>query len=99
MSLPFAPQPKPQHKRKAAKRGYKTTFRTNTRKTIIERDEGLCVRCNAPYEEIHHVVFRSAGGLGTVDNGVCVCHTCHEQAHRYRVVRKWFERYREKNLL
>lgn len=89
---------KPSHKRKRPKQVTRGTFNLKTRKRIIERDQGLCVRCGARYEEIHHIVFRSQGGLGTVDNGCCVCHKCHELAHKWDKVRRWFERFRLKLL-
>jgi 5-methylcytosine-specific restriction endonuclease McrA len=90
--------PKPVHGRKAPKRGKASEFSTNVRKAIIKRDKGQCVRCSAPYHNIHHVIFRSQGGLGTEDNGVCVCYWCHEYAHSSREGRQWFEDYREEYL-
>lgn len=91
--------PKPKHPRRTPTRAKRGAFSPKVRKTIVQRDGKLCVRCGARYEEIHHIVFRSQGGLGTVDNGVCVCHTCHEYAHGSRDGREWFENYRDKYLL
>ena len=31
-------------------------------KTIFERDDGLCVYCGAPAQEIDHVVPKAMGG-------------------------------------
>lgn len=98
-SLPFNPQPKPVHNRRVPKRGKRTKFSTSVRKAIVKRDKGLCVRCGSPYDNIHHITFASQGGLGTVDNGVCVCFSCHEWAHSGREGREWFEQYREQHLL
>lgn len=86
-------------KRKEPRRGVSSKFKPDIWEIIIERDNGACVRCRAPYEEIHHVIFRSALGKGTVDNGVCICRSCHALAHKHDKVRRWFERYREENLL
>jgi 5-methylcytosine-specific restriction endonuclease McrA len=86
--------PKPTFKRSAPKRGKQGVFDAKTRKCIINRDKELCVRCGARYTEIHHIIFRSAGGAGTVDNGACVCKTCHDLAHSKREVREWFEEFR-----
>jgi 5-methylcytosine-specific restriction endonuclease McrA len=86
-------------KRLEPPRGVSSQFSKKTRKIIVKRDNGLCVRCKAPYQEIHHVIFRSSLGKGTVDNGVCICGPCHIQAHKHNNMRRWFERYREKNLL
>lgn len=91
--------PKPQHKRNEPKRGNHTKFSPKSRRIIIERDEALCVRCRKPYHNIHHITFASSGGEGDPLNGVCVCIECHTYAHSCKAGRKWFEVYREKNLL
>lgn len=99
MALHFLPQPKPSYKRREPLRSVSATFSSKTRKAIVERDSGLCVRCGAQYSEIHHIIFRSQGGKGTIDNGVCVCTPCHHLAHMHKNMRRWFEKYREENLL
>lgn len=88
-------------KRLKPRRGVAGKFSVKTIKSIIERDGGRCVRCGSHYIESvpHHVIFRSALGKGTVDNGVCICRPCHDLAHSNRDVRKWFEEYRIKYLL
>lgn len=96
---PVRAVPKPVHNRAKEKQSKRTKFSTAVRREIIKRDKGSCGRCKQPYHNIHHVQFASQGGLGTVDNGVCVCYWCHEWAHAGREGREWFERYREINLL
>lgn len=54
------------------------------RKLIIQRDKGACILCGRPYEEMHHINFRSAGGTHTEDNLVCLCWRCHHEAHGVR---------------
>lgn len=90
-----------QKKRLNPRRGVAGKFSTKTIKLIVERDGGRCVRCGSHQIESvpHHIIFRSALGKGTVDNGVCVCTDCHILAHSFRSVRKWFEEYRIKYLL
>jgi 5-methylcytosine-specific restriction endonuclease McrA len=82
-------------KRQKPRRGTAGTFDPKTRKAIIERDRRQCVRCEAPYQEIHHIIFRSQLGKGTIDNGVCVCTPCHILAHKHDSVRRWFEAYKQ----
>lgn len=89
--------PKPTYKRRTPKRANKGKFSKAVRKAIIERDNGLCVRCGRPYEDIHHIQFRSQGGEGTIDNGACVCRSCHEWAHRTKKGREWFEQWKLQN--
>lgn len=88
-------------KRLKPRRGVAAKFSAKTIKSIIERDNGQCVRCGSYYIESvpHHIIYRSQGGLGTVDNGATICRPCHDLAHSSREVRKWFEDYRTKYLL
>lgn len=48
---------------------------------VVERDEGLCVKCGAPGVDIHHKVFRSQGGSDTADNMELLCRRCHDIVH------------------
>ncbi|MFS1511861.1 HNH endonuclease [Chengkuizengella sp. SCS-71B] len=95
----FYPAPKPQHRRRTPKRGARGKFDTNTKRTIVERDGALCVNCGHSYHDIHHIIFKSQGGPGTVDNGVCVCRKCHSWAHTSNEGRRWFEGYRLRYLV
>lgn len=52
-----------------------------TRRWAIERDNGLCVICEKMADEVHHIVFRSQGGLSNLSNLACVCRECHNNAH------------------
>ena len=52
-----------------------------TRKWAIERDNGLCVLCQAPATEVHHILFRSRGGDSRLSNLACLCRACHNMAH------------------
>ena len=96
---PVRAVPKPKHKRRTPKKAARGRFSRETRITIIERDKGFCVRCGSLYDDIHHIIYRSQGGRGSADNGVCVCRECHEWAHSSKEGRKWFEDYRERYLL
>jgi 5-methylcytosine-specific restriction endonuclease McrA len=99
LAAEFNPVAKPSHGRNKPKRGNHTKFSPKARKTIVERDEGLCVRCKRLYHNIHHVTFASAGGIGDPANGVCVCIQCHNWAHAGKAGRVWFEQYQEKYLI
>lgn len=84
--------------RKSPKRGNAGKFSENTKTRIGERDDWKCVRCKSPYIESvpHHIIYKSAMGKGTVDNGVCICRNCHDLAHSLKSVREWFEQYKTK---
>lgn len=91
--------PKPSFNRNSLKRGKYTRFSPKTRRAIIDRDGGLCVRCMRPYHSIHHVQFASDLGAGTEDNGVLCCLDCHNFAHAGRKGREWFEWYKQTVLI
>ena len=43
---------------------------------IFERDDGTCIYCGSPAQDIDHVIPLSAGGITHPSNGVCSCHSC-----------------------
>lgn len=47
------------------------------RPKVIERDHGKCILCGVPYEEVHHIKYRSAGGKNNIENLCCLCWHCH----------------------
>lgn len=52
------------------------------RAAVVERDRGLCQSCLAKGTrrqgtELHHIMFRSAGGKHVVENLVLLCVECH----------------------
>lgn len=100
--LPYTKEDQLSQTRQKKRRGVKGKFSTKIITKILERDNGRCVRCGT-YQNLesvpHHIIFRSQGGTGTVDNGVTVCRTCHDWAHSCREGREWFEHYREERLL
>ncbi|WP_157729380.1 HNH endonuclease [Tumebacillus algifaecis] len=74
-------------------------FSALVRAHIRERDGERCVLCGRPGREVHHIIPRAHGGLGTADNGICLDAGCHHQAHRSKQVAKQLLRYRERVLL
>lgn len=67
----------------------------------MERDDYQCVRCGSYHLESvpHHVIYRSAGGDGTMRNGVTICRSCHDWAHKSKKKNnEWFTRWVELNL-
>lgn len=92
----FDPVPKPSFSRGKEKRGVRGKFNKDTILEILNRDGWRCVHCGADkdLEDIpHHVVFKSQGGPGTLDNGVTICRSCHRWAHKCLEGRKWFEQF------
>jgi hypothetical protein len=91
--------PKPSFKRITPKRAARGKFSPKTIQRIFERDGWRCVRCGASSDlesKPHHIVYKSAGGLGTEDNGATTCRACHRLAHSSREIREWFEQFGER---
>ena len=80
-------------------RSKRNDFSAVIRVHIRERDGERCVLCGRPGREVHHIIPRAQGGLGSADNGVCLDSTCHHQAHRSKSVERQLLRYRERVLL
>lgn len=77
-------------------------FTPKVKLQIFERDGYKCIRCGTmqDLESVpHHIIYKSQGGYGTLDNGATVCRSCHRLAHSMASVRKFFEDYRIKHYL
>ena len=66
-----------------------------------EQDVILCTVCGKVATDIHHIVYRSAGGKDSVNNLIGLCRDCHDCSHfkktPYLYPEELFER--QKNLL
>ena len=49
------------------------------KKTVYERDRGLCIFCGRPGDPVAHVISRAHGGLGVEQNIITACFRCHER--------------------
>ena len=68
------------------------------RRAIYERDKGCCRVCGRvmalehpnPKMQMHwhHIVYRSAGGPNTVENGLSLCWRDHQREHAHTLVIK-----------
>lgn len=60
------------------KRANKCEFSPAVRAVIYERDNRRCVLCLGTYGlSVAHMIPRSSGGLGIVQNGALLCQKCH----------------------
>lgn len=53
------------------------------RKQVIERDGGLCRRCQKPGNEVHHLTYRRLFNEALEDLEL-LCKDCHENAHPWK---------------
>jgi hypothetical protein len=63
----------------SSKRAKSTQISTRTKKTVYERDNGLCVVCGRRGVPDAHYIPRSKGGLGIEQNIVTLCRECHDR--------------------
>jgi hypothetical protein len=92
----FSPYPKKlNHKRRVSKN--RKQFTVPIIKQICQRDRYNCIRCGSYHieETPHHIIFKSQGGLGDIENGATVCRACHTWAHSCKEGREWFENWQK----
>ncbi len=66
-------------------RGISAAAYGKLRRRVFERDGGECIICHAGATDVHHVIFRSAGGADSMENCVSLCRSCHSRyAHGER---------------
>ena len=67
---------------------YKSKAWKKTREYIFTRDHGLCKKCGAPGEEVHHIKWLTPKNIDDVkitlgeDNLMLLCRNCHVGIHR-----------------
>lgn len=92
------PVPKPQHKRRVAKRGDRSKFSKMVRDQVKEHFNNTCQMCLGKGIHLHHVKFRSQGGRGVFSNALLVCNSCHKEIHLSNDLAKhWREVYKKKH--
>jgi 5-methylcytosine-specific restriction endonuclease McrA len=56
---------------------------------VIERDRSMCINCDAPAVDVHHIIPRSRGKrwspcIWHEANMCCVCRRCHKHTRAMR---------------
>jgi len=54
-------------------------------KIAIKLRDGRCVLCKSPRKMLtaHHFIYKSAMGMGIIENGVATCNDCHDDVHKH----------------
>jgi len=63
----------------------KKAIRQAFREAVFARDNHSCRKCQGPGDDAHHITDRTlmpAGGY-VVENGITLCHSCHEKAEAF----------------
>ena len=58
---------------------------------IGEQDIILCKVCGRVSSDLHHIIFRSAGGTDDIDNLIALCRECHEKAHKSELTKEFLK--------
>lgn len=62
-----------------SKRSQATDFSKDTKIEMLRRDNYKCIFCsNSESLTPAHYISRAKGGLGILENGVCLCVQCHQ---------------------
>ena len=51
----------------------------SVKRSVYDRDNGMCILCGAPGIPEAHYIPRSKGGLGIEQNIVTLCRSCHNR--------------------
>lgn len=78
----FNPVPKKTYKKRKPSRKKRGEFSKETTSKILEKFENKCGVCGGIPTEIHHVMYKSRGGRGVLENGMPVCQQCHFEIHQ-----------------
>ena len=77
------PKPVPSKTQKRKKKAEKGQWVSWVRERVFERDNHRCRVCHKRAEEMHEIVFRSLGGLVSLNNSIAVCRACHVHLQRH----------------
>lgn len=63
---------------------------SEARRIVRERDRYRCRACGTAGSDgnrvdVHHLKFRSRGGVDSPENLLCLCRCCHSLVHSYRL--------------
>jgi 5-methylcytosine-specific restriction endonuclease McrA len=93
----FRPVPKPNHKRKAPKRGDRSKFSKFVRDAVKEHFDHQCAECGRLAHHVHHVMPRARSGRNVFTNGLLLCNDCHKEVHAdNEKLQGWIELYKKK---
>jgi 5-methylcytosine-specific restriction endonuclease McrA len=84
--MPAIPKPRSRAAdKKDAKREQEKQWQ-RTRQCVLVRDGYKCRSCKSKEGiDVHHVRFRSRGGVDSTANCACLCRMCHAEIHAYRL--------------
>lgn len=82
-SLQAQPKPTPQIVAKVAKRRAVARMDKAAKEQVRTRDKEACRVCSRKTREVHERLFKSLGGVASLENSLCLCKICHLYAHAH----------------
>lgn len=86
----FSPveKPEPRILAKIARRRLKARMDVKEKEAVRVRDKESCRVCGKRTRDVHERLFKSLGGIASLENSICACRTCHPflQEHGIKVI-------------
>lgn len=82
------PKPEPRIVAKLTRRRLKARMDRHEKEAVRVRDQESCRVCGKRTRDVHERLFKSLGGLASLENSICACRTCHPflQEHGIKVI-------------
>ena len=87
--------------REFSRKFYKSKQWKQCREYIFNKYHGICAKCEAPGEEVHHITWLSPENINDADitlgeaNLILLCRNCHISIHRKKEVTNHGYRFNE----
>lgn len=83
-----APKGEPRIVHKITKRRTVARMDRTEKELVRQRDHEACRVCFKKTRDVHERLFKSRGGVASLDNSMCACRTCHPflQEHGIKVL-------------
>lgn len=81
-------KPEPRVVAKVLRRRLKARIDVKEKEAVRVRDKESCRVCGKRTRDVHERLFKSLGGIASLENSICACRTCHPflQEHGIKVI-------------
>ena len=83
--MPVWPKPIPHVVKRLAKRRKVARMDRAAKEQVRQRDMESCRICGRRSRGVHERVFKSRGGVASLDNSLVLCSRCHEYTHGHAI--------------
>lgn len=81
-------KPEPRVVAKVTRRRLRARMDVKEKEAVRVRDKESCRVCGKRTRDVHERLFKSLGGIASLENSICACRTCHPflQEHGIKVI-------------